>query len=64
MIIFANDNEIITKGFTQMANIVFKLSDKDITTLMSRISFDTEFTSRYESTCKVSKYNCKYLPIR
>lgn len=25
-----------------MANIVFKLSDKDITTLMSRISFDTE----------------------
>ncbi|WRN72720.1 hypothetical protein UM582_00405 [Staphylococcus aureus] len=42
MIIFANDNEIITKGFTQMANIVFKLSDKDITTLMSRISFDTE----------------------
>lgn len=30
------------KGFTQMANIVFKLSDKDITTLMSRISFDTE----------------------
>lgn len=30
------------KGFTQMANIVFKLSDKDITTLMSRITFDTE----------------------
>ncbi|HDA2076996.1 TPA: ribonuclease HIII, partial [Staphylococcus aureus] len=25
-----------------MANIVFKLSDKDITTLMSRITFDTE----------------------
>ena len=30
------------KGFIQMANIVLKLSDKDIATLMSRISFDTE----------------------
>lgn len=48
-----------------MANIVFKLSDKDITTLMSRISFDTEnLPQGMKARAKYQKYNCKYLPIR
>ncbi len=43
-----------------MANIVFKLSDKDITTLMSRITFDTEnLPQGMKARAKVSKYNCK-----
>ncbi len=45
--------------------IWLKLSDKDITTLMSRITFDTEnLPQGMKARAKYSNKMCKYLPIR